>query len=197
VCDVDPKSVACITGQASSISVVVNKIRPLIPKNYNPSDLVRIPKYNPLGRIIKKEVSEAVVKMGNAMSASGTGTLVVLSGFRSYSAQVKMHSAKISVHGKAKGERLAARPGFSEHQTGLALDFGASKTTTRNWLAANAYKYGFILRYPDGKTKITGYNYEPWHFRYVGVETATAMHDQKIVTLEEFFSLPAAPGYLN
>lgn len=207
VCDVDPKSVACITGKASSTSVVVNKIRPLIPKNYYPSNLVRIPKYNPLGRIIKKEVSAAIVKLGDQMKAEGKGVLVVQSGFRSYSSQVKIHSAKVAAIGKAKGEKLAARPGHSEHQTGLAVDFAAqgvstgstsfAKTKAGIWLAANAYRFGFVLRYPYGKTQITGYSYEPWHFRYVGVETATAMHNQKIATLEEYFALPAAPGYLN
>lgn len=207
VCDVDPKSIACITGKANSTSVVVNKIRPLIPKNYYPSNLVRIPKYNPLGRIVKKEVSAAIVKLGDQMKAEGKGTLLVQSGFRSYSSQVKIHSAKVSSLGKDKGERLAARPGHSEHQTGLAVDFAAqgvstgtlsfAKTKAGIWLAANSYKFGFILRYPYGKTKITGYSYEPWHFRYVGVEVATAMYDRKISTLEEFYSLPAAPGYLN
>jgi D-alanyl-D-alanine carboxypeptidase len=207
ICDVDPKSVACITGKASSTTVVVNKIRPLIPQNYYPSNLVRIPKYNPLGRIVKKDVSAAIVKLGNRMKAEGKGTLLVQSGFRSYSLQAKIHSSKVSAMGKARGEKLVARPGHSEHQTGLAVDFGAqgvstlkvsfSKTKAGIWLAANAYKYGFILRYPYGKTKITGYSYEPWHFRYVGVEVASAMHNQKIATLEEFYALPAAPGYLN
>jgi len=70
-------------------------------------------------------------------------------------------------------------------------------STAGNWLSRNCYKYGFIVRYPYGKTKITGYTYEPWHFRFVGVEVATAMYKQKISTLEEYYSLPAAPGYLN
>ena len=197
ICDIDPKSVACTTGEASSTTVVVNKIRPLIPQNYQPRNLVRVPKYNPLGRFVQKEVSDAIVKLGNRMKTAGKGILVVQSGFRSYSAQIKMHSAKVSTHGKTLGERLAARPGYSEHQTGLAVDFGPPTSTSRIWLAANAYKFGFILRYPYGKTKITGYNYEPWHFRYVGVEVSKAMHVQKIATLEEFYALPAAPGYLN
>jgi D-alanyl-D-alanine carboxypeptidase len=89
----------------------------------------------------------------------------------------------------------------------LAVDFGAqgvstlqvsfAKTKAGIWLAANSYKYGFVLRYPFGKTKITGYSFEPWHFRFVGVATATEMHDQGISTLEEFYALPAAPNYLN
>ena len=206
VCDVDPKSVACITGKPSSTNVVVNKIRPL-PKSYYPANLVRVPKFNPLGRIVKKEVSTAIVKLGNQMKAEGKGTLFVQSGFRSYSSQSRIHSSKVSAIGKTRGERLVARPGHSEHQTGLAVDFGAqgvstltvsfAKTKAGIWLAANAYKYGFILRYPSGKTSITGYSYEPWHFRYVGVETSTAMHNQGIATLEEFYGLPAAPKYLN
>lgn len=207
VCTIEPTGVACITSKADSLQVVVNKTRPLSPKSYYPRELVRIPKYNPLGRIVRKDVSAAIVKLGNQMKADGKGTLVVQSGFRSYASQTKIHDSKVSALGKAKGERLAARPGYSEHQTGLAVDFAAqgvstleisfAKTKAGIWLAANAYKYGFVLRYPYGKTKITGYSYEPWHFRYVGVETATAMYDQAISTLEEFYALPAAPNYLN
>lgn len=207
VCAIEPTGVACITSKADSFQVVVNKTRPLSPKSYYPRELVRVPKFNPLGRIVRKEVSAAIVKLGNQMKADGKGTLVVQSGFRSYASQKQIHASKVSSLGKTKGERLAARPGHSEHQTGLAVDFAAqgvstlqvsfAKTKAGIWLAANAYKYGFVLRYPYGKTKITGYSYEPWHFRYVGVETSTAMHDQGISTLEEFYALPAAPNYLN
>jgi D-alanyl-D-alanine carboxypeptidase len=104
------------------------------------------------------------------------------------------------------GEALAARPGYSEHQTGLAADVSASgqgcviqvcfaKTKAGKWLAANAWQYGFILRYPDGQTKTTGYQFEPWHFRYVGVQLATEMKSQNITVLEKFWNLPAAPAY--
>jgi D-alanyl-D-alanine carboxypeptidase len=147
------------------------------------------------------------VKLGDAMKAAGQGTLIVQSGYRSYESQRTIHNAKVRALGKVRGENLAARPGFSEHQTGLAVDFAAkgvstlqssfAKTKAGKWLAGNAYKFGFVLRYPSGKTSVTGYSYEPWHFRYVGVDLATAMHDQNISTLEEYFSLPAAPGYLN
>jgi D-alanyl-D-alanine carboxypeptidase len=108
--------------------------------------------------------------------------------------------------GKTAGERLAARPGHSEHQTGLAIDvsttqlgcrigpFGSSKAS--KWIAENAWQYGFIVRYPsNAKTPITGYVWEPWHLRFVGVELATDMRSKKITTLEEFFGLPAAPKY--
>lgn len=202
VCTVDANNVVCITGTASSLQVVVNKARPLAPKDYSPVSLTRIPKYNPLGVKVRKETSAALVKLGDAMKVAGYGTLWVRSGYRSFKAQVQMHKAKVTAFGKTKGELLAARPGYSEHQTGLAVDLGVQGSSTLgstagNWLARNCYKYGFLLRYPFGKTKVTGYSYEPWHFRYVGVEVSKTMHKQKISTLEEFYDLPAAPGYLN
>jgi D-alanyl-D-alanine carboxypeptidase len=192
---------------ASSYQVVVNKIRPLKPVTYRPSDLVKVPKFNPYARIVRRQVSSAIVLLGNDMKAAGQGTLIVQSGYRSYSSQTTIHRAKVRALGKVHGEKLAARPGYSEHQTGLAVDFAArgvstlqvsfAKTKAGVWLAANAYRYGFVLRYPAGKTAVTGYSFEPWHFRYVGVQTATAMHDQAVTTLEEFYSLPYAPNYLN
>lgn len=208
VCTVDAQSVACVTSKVSSLQVVVNKTRPLNPATYYPSDLVKVSgKFNPYGRIVRKEVAAAVLTMGNQMQADGQGTLIVQSGFRSYGSQKTIHDSKVRALGKVKGENLAARPGYSEHQTGLAIDFAAKGVSSLNigfantkagkWLAANAYKYGFVLRYPKGKSAITGYQYEPWHFRYVGVQVATAMHDGNVATLEEYFALPAAPGYLN
>lgn len=192
---------------AGSYQVVVNKTRPLTPVSYRPSDLVKVPKFNPYARILRRDVSASVVRMGNAMKAAGKGTLIVQSGYRSYSSQKTIHKAKVRALGKVKGEKLAARPGYSEHQTGLAVDFAArgvstlqvsfAKTKAGKWLATNAYRYGFVLRYPSGKTAITGYSFEPWHFRFVGVTVATAMHDRAITTLEEFYNLPAAPNYLN
>lgn len=202
-----PALAASDLGTPSSFQVVVNKAKPLNPKTYIPADLVKVPYFNPYGRILRKATSAAVVKLGKAMLAEGAGTLIVQSGYRSFKSQKDIYAAKVKALGKVKGERLAARPGFSEHQTGLAVDFAAkgvatltisfAKTRAGIWLAANAYKYGFVLRYPNGKTSITGYQYEPWHFRYVGVATATAMHDQQVQTLEEFFALPPAPTYLN
>lgn len=129
------------------------------------------------------------------------------SGYRSYVTQAATYNTAVARYGKAVAEKLAAHPGFSEHQTGLAADvsttalgcrisnFGDSKAS--NWIAANAYMYGFIVRYPSGQTSYTGYQYEPWHLRFVGVDVATAMHDAKISVLEKYFGLPAAPKYLN
>jgi D-alanyl-D-alanine carboxypeptidase len=108
--------------------------------------------------------------------------------------------------GLVAGEYLAARPGYSEHQTGLAADLSAAgqgcvirvcfaNTKAGKWLAANAWQYGFILRYPKGHTATTGYQFEPWHYRYVGVELSTQMHLTGVAVLEDFFGLPAAPKY--
>jgi D-alanyl-D-alanine carboxypeptidase len=200
-----PNAENCELNSPKSIVVVVNKQRPVAAKNFAPNDLVRVPKYNPMGRIVRKEVSKALVRLGNAMKAAGKGTLVVQDGFRGYSVQRKVHAAKVRSLGKTKGEALAARAGHSEHQLGLAVDLAAQgvstakisfgKTKAGIWLAENSYRYGFIVRYPKGKTEITGYRYEPWHFRYVGVDVATRMHETGITTLEEFFGLPAAPTY--
>jgi len=190
----------------SSYQIVVNKATPLSPLSYRPTDLVTVPKYNPYGRVLRREVASAVVAMGNAMKAAGKGTLIVQSGYRSYSSQTQILKDKTRAIGRTKALLLVAKPGYSEHQTGLAADFAAygvstlttsfAKTKAGIWLAANAYQYGFVLRYPKGKTVITGYNFEPWHFRYVGIPVATEMHDQGVQTLEEFYGLPAAPDYL-
>lgn len=208
VCAVTPKDAACVINVASSYQVVVNKIRPLRPLKYSPQDLQTIPKFNPYGLKARKVVSEQLVAMGKAMTLAGKGTLVVQSAYRSYSTQVTVHSRQVSKYGKKVGENLAARPGYSEHQTGMAIDISAAgqgcqirtcfgTTKAGKWLAIHSYKYGFVLRYPSDKTPTTGYQFEPWHFRYVGIPVATAMHNKGISTLEAYFQLPDAPKYLN
>ena len=195
---------------ADSLWVVVNKTRPLNPLKYKPTDLV-VPGFGPLNanpyqHSMRKDAAMAAEKMANAMKASGKGRLVIQSAYRSYGTQSYVHQRQVKRFGLKAGEALAARPGFSEHQTGLAIDVSArnqgcqirvcfGETKAGSWLRQNAYKFGFILRYPDGLTSITGYQYEPWHLRFVGVELATAMKEQKILTLEQFFKLPAAPNY--
>ena len=207
-CATDPHDFYCSIDIPKSYQVVVNKIRPLNPLNFAPKDLKVVPKYNPYGLRTRKTVSAALVSLGNAMKSAGKGTLVIQSAYRSYKTQVSVHSRQVKTYGLKKGENLAARPGFSEHQTGMAVDVAGyrqgcsiqvcfSKTKAGKWLAANSYKYGFVLRYPSGKTSITGYQFEPWHFRFVGVDLATKMHDRGISTLETYFGLTSAPNYLN
>lgn len=185
---------------ASAVTVVVNKQRPLNPINYVPKGKVKI------GYVwAAKPAADAYAKLKAAVSANKLGTLCVNSGYRDYLTQTQIHSQKVRLLGLRAGEELAARPGYSEHQTGLALDvstvglgcrigsFGSSLAS--KWVAKNAWQYGFIVRYPYGKTKVTGYVWEPWHLRFVGVELASDMKAKKITTLEEYFTLPSAPTY--
>ena len=186
---------------ANSLQVVVNKKRPLNPIDYLPRGKVQIG-YS----WVAKPAAEAYGQLKAAVSAKKLGTLCINSGYRSFNSQTLIHDAKVAQLGKTAGEKLAARPGYSEHQTGLAIDisttqlgcrigsFGASKAS--KWIAANAWQYGFIVRYPsNSKTAITGYVWEPWHLRFVGLELAADMQAKKISTLEEYFALPAAPKY--
>jgi D-alanyl-D-alanine carboxypeptidase len=198
------------TTEPESRWVVVNKQRPLYPLKYVPTDLVA-PEFgslnaNPYGRKLRKEAATAAYKLAKAMKAAGKGRLVIQSAYRSYTEQSAIHDRQVKRYGKKVGEALAARPGFSEHQTGWAMDVSArgqgcqirvcfGQTKAGLWLAANAYKYGFIIRYPNFATPTTGYQYEPWHLRYVGVGLAMVMHDDKVHVLEKFFGLPAAPNY--
>lgn len=186
--------------KANSLWVVANKQRPLNPITYKPS--IGYFKGVPLS----KATAKALTQMAAGMAKDKAGTLLLNSGYRSYETQKIVHARQVSRLGLKAGEALAARPGYSEHQTGLAADVSASgqgcviqvcfaKTKAGKWLAANAWQYGFILRYPDGQTKVTGYQFEPWHFRYVGVQLATEMKSQNIATLEKFWQLPAAPSY--
>ncbi|MEG0423022.1 MAG: M15 family metallopeptidase [Erysipelotrichaceae bacterium] len=123
--------------------------------------------------------------------ASGAGYyMAVPSDYRSYETQSRIYNNYVAQYGQASADTFSARPGTSEHQTGLAFDVGAiddnfGNTPAGIWLAQNCQKYGFILRYLSGKESITGYKYEPWHIRYVGVDVATAIMSQGI-TLEEY-----------
>ena len=196
--------------EPESAWVVVNKQRPLFPIDYVPKDLVT-PRFgsldaNPYGRQLRKAASTAAYKLAMAMNAEGKGRLIIQSAYRSFSEQKAIHIRQVEKYGLKAGEALAARPGYSEHQTGWAMDVSArgqgcqirvcfGKTKAGLWLAANAYKYGFIIRYPNKATPTTGYQYEPWHLRYVGKGLAKAMRDDKVLTLEMFFNLPPAPNY--
>ncbi len=181
--------------------MLVNKKQPLNPLNYLPRGKVKIGNV-----LVTKATAEAYQNLRRAVSAQKLGTLCVNSGYRSFESQKIIHARQVSRLGRTAGEKLAARPGHSEHQTGLAIDvsttalscrisnFGASRAS--KWIAKNAWQFGFIVRYPsNAKTAITGYVWEPWHLRFVGLELATQMRAEKITTMEEFFGLPAAPKY--
>ena len=119
-----------------------------------------------------------------------------ISGFRSYDYQKNLYARYVRRDGERKASMYSAKPGHSEHQTGLAFDIGGpnqnywlrnsfDSTKEGIWLKDNAHRFGFILRYPKGKTHITGYDYEPWHFRYVGIEDATEIYKNNL-TLEDY-----------
>ena len=119
--------------------------------------------------------------------------LWIASGFRSYDTQNELYNKYVSEVGKEKADTFSARAGFSEHQTGYAMDLNIvdssfEGTKEAKWIEANCYKYGFIIRYPKDKQNITGYKYEPWHVRYLGNEKAKIIYDSKL-TLEEYYGL--------
>jgi D-alanyl-D-alanine carboxypeptidase len=189
----------------SSYWVVVNKQRPLNPVDFYPPDL-RAPQV-PYGAYEQRaDVATAVEQMFAAFLAETGQEMESISGFRSYDSQVRTYQGWVNSLGQEQADLVSARPGYSEHQTGLAIDIGSvpavcsleecfANTAQAQWGAANAYRFGFILRYPADKTAVTGYAYEPWHFRFVGVDLATEMHNRGVTTLEEYFGLPPASTY--
>jgi D-alanyl-D-alanine carboxypeptidase len=197
--------------EADSIWVVVNKQRQIFPLKYQPASLAfpDFPKpkvQNPFGLQLREEAAIATVELATAMAEAGKGTLILNSGFRTYKNQQGLYNRTRDTRGLAVAEKLSARPGHSEHQSGLAADFSVKgqgcvimvcfgKTEAGIWIAEHAHEYGFILRYPKGYKPVTGFQYEPWHFRYVGVELATEMKTTGIKTLEEFWGLESAPDY--
>lgn len=164
--------------------VIASKKYPL-PSDYAPGE--------------SKEARAAFQEMAAEATLSGY-TLIAFSTYRSFDYQTKLYDRYVTNDGQAAADRYSARPGYSEHQTGLAFDIGEQhfeqhfaresfgETEAGKWVAANAHKYGFIMRYPNKSEKITGYMYEPWHFRYIGKELALQVYEAN-VTLEEFLDL--------
>lgn len=136
--------------------------------------------------------TNALYSLQDAASLAGF-SLPLVSGYRSYNRQNTIYNNYVKNYGQASADTFSARPGHSEHQTGLAFDIGKiddnfGNTPAGTWLKNNAHYYGFIIRYPKGKENITGYKYEPWHIRYLGVSIATEIYN-KGVTLEEYLGV--------
>lgn len=181
------------------ITVLVNKEYSL-PKDYVPADLtepnILFPfEYEDEKKLLRKEAADAITNLFEAATNEGL-RLYGVSGYRSYDRQKAIYDSNVATRGEEETNRYSAKPGHSEHQTGLAmdvstpsiqfhLDSGFAATPEGKWLADNAYRFGFIIRYPEGKTDITGYAYEPWHIRYVGIPLATKLHNENL-TLEEY-----------
>ena len=131
----------------------------------------------------------------NADAKSLGLNLWIASGYRSYWTQNTLYNNYVAADGKEEADTYSARPGYSEHQTGLAFDLNSVESSFANtdegkWVKDNCYRYGLIIRYPKGKENITGYMYEPWHLRYVGVELATKLYNNgDWITLEEYFGV--------
>jgi len=179
--------------------VVVDKLRPLQPLAYAPADLVDVGG----GLQLRAEAARAIAALRAEAAAAGLD-ISVQSAYRSFERQQDLFGTATARFGVAGAELRSARPGFSEHQTGLAVDVGGGgcdiercfgDTAEGRWVVANAHRTGWLVRYPLGSEQVTGYQYEPWHLRYVGPELATEMHETGVATLEEFFGLPPAPQY--
>ena len=206
----EPKPQATSNGPADEVGSynwVVNKQRPLNPKTYVPPNLVfpdvvtRVPGNESMK--VRADVAIKIKELFNAALTAGHSPMLS-SAYRSYSYQSTLYNSYVSKNGQQAADTFSARPGHSEHQTGLAFDicnagncnleqsFGT--TPLGQWVAANAHNYGFTIRYKQGKENITGYTYEPWHLRYVGIDLAAQLF-QSGKTLEEHFGLPPAPNY--
>lgn len=189
---------------SDSIWVVVNKLRPLNPQSYAPTDLVVPNVASTNGQPLRAVAATATEEMVAAAAADGVA-LHIVSAYRDYDTQVSVYGSFVANQGQAYADTTSARPGHSEHQTGLTADFGGDDdctldtcfagTAAGTWLQKRAAEFGFTMRYPDGAEGTTGYHFEPWHYRYVGVELAQELRAQDVATLEEFFGLQAAPDY--
>ncbi|WNR43408.1 M15 family metallopeptidase [Paenibacillus roseipurpureus] len=195
-----------VVAKPESITVLVNKMNSL-PSSYEPTDLVypniaftfteKIEK-----RKMRQVAATAIEKLFAGASKDGI-QLAGVSAYRSYATQKAVFQSYVKKDGEEKAKTYSAVPGTSEHETGLAIDvtgsngkcaaedcFGGTKEAL--WLEKHAAEYGFIVRYPQGKAAITGYQYEPWHLRYVGLDVAKEIQSKNL-TLEEYYqTVPVA-----
>lgn len=172
--------------------ILVNKYY-VLEKDFAPKKLVNVaPRYG-YSKQMEEVAYNKMVEMFKAAVKAGV-EFMVTSPYRSYSSQESLYNGYVKSYGKDSADTFSARAGHSEHQTGLAMDVASATGKYDNfadspeyeWLINNCYKYGFILRYPKGKEAVTGYTFEPWHYRYVGEEVATYIHENKI-TFDEYY----------
>lgn len=174
--------------------ILVNKYnyvtQDYIPENLEPIDTA----YARSGMQLVSEAKNAFEELSQNAKEDDM-TILAMSSYRSYDYQVNLYNNYVETDGKQAADTYSARAGYSEHQTGLAVDVyngvipytSFEETEEFTWMQQNAYKYGFILRFPEDKTNITGYQYESWHYRYVGKEVAKYIHDNNL-TLEEYLA---------
>ena len=178
----------------TSYDILVNKNNKLT-SDYVPFDLELISTdYACEDKYLRKDAKINFENMAKQAGIEGFN-IIAVSTYRSYDYQKRLYNNYVNDKGVHYADLASARPGHSEHQTGLAVDIADmtfdydnfEDTKEFNWVKDNAHKYGFILRYPKGKFHITGFKYEPWHYRYVGIDIATYIYENNI-TLEEYYS---------
>ena len=176
----------------NNLLVLVNKYNKLT-NDFIPSNLIKLDiNYSHNNKYLKKEAALSFYQLSKEAKKLGYN-ITIVSGYRSYEYQDKLFSDYVINKGLDYALMCSAKPGHSEHQTGLAIDVeGSNKDYNSfenskefNWMKTNAHKYGFILRYPKGKEQITGFKYEPWHYRYVGKKVANFIYTNNL-TLEEY-----------
>ncbi len=166
-----------------------------LDSDYKPDDIVKTSgTYSYADNSLNKEAYEAFQNLNEAAKLEGY-TILINSSYRDYKYQEDLYNSRKKLYGTKIADDFVARAGHSEHQTGYALDvsdyydeddeFG--KTEAFKWMSENCYKFGYILRYPEDKEDITGYGYEPWHYRYVGVKVAKVIYDENI-TFDEYYA---------
>ena len=173
--------------------ILVNK-HYYLASDYNPEIIALPENYARDGMGLREDAYNQFIKMADAAKEEGL-KIYGTSGYRSYQRQATLYNGYVEKWGTSEADAVSARPGFSEHQTGLAMDLTVdggltSFTDTKEftWMKANAYKYGFILRYPENKTSITGYSFESWHYRYLGIDLATKVYESHL-TFDEYYAL--------
>ena len=187
------------TDLSKEYAIIVNKYYHL-SSDYEPDDLATISTKYSWGTLgsqkVRQEAYDAYIEMHQAAQAEANIYLMVNSSYRKYSDQERVYNEYKKNHGEAYADSIAARPGYSEHQTGLALDIFSLNSSAQatfkdsdayKWLLDNSYKYGFILRYPENKENITGYNFESWHYRYVGKDLAKKIYESGL-TFDEYYA---------
>lgn len=174
--------------------LIVNKTYS-IPQNYKPDNA----NGDNCNECLDQHTNRAFEWMQSDIKANGLNlNLYISSGYRSYSYQQTIYNNYVNNDGQDTADTYSARPGHSEHQTGVAFDLNSiddsfADTAEGKWVAENCYKYGLIIRYPKGKEHITGYKYEPWHLRFVGVELAKKLYNNgDWITLEEYFGITSS-----
>lgn len=181
--------------------ILVNKYL-YLGGDYVPDNLTDIStEYSRSGMKLVSNAKNSFEKLAEQAKKDGY-PVIAMSSYRSYEYQVNLYNRYVASDGVEAADTYSARPGYSEHQTGLCVDVYDGKIDYTNfedsasfkWMQDNAYKYGFILRFPKDKTNITGYQYESWHYRYVGTKIAKYIHENDI-TLEEYYAMFIEPKY--